>query len=173
MFSALINFFLNLVASIIQVVLIPLNLIFTNVLPDLTSQINQVTNGMGLDFVETEWDLINQNADQYLDTVNAIYKVQELQNKYLDAIDKTDSPAQQKKLNDLMQQETNYLREQDKLSEYDLERANLKYELALKQIALEEAQQNKTQLRLRRDSQGNYTYQYGLSSKREWRKPHK
>ena len=121
---------------------------------------NQVTNGMGLDFIETEWDLINQNADQYLDTVNAIYKVQELQNKYLDAIDKTDSPAQQKKLNDLMQQETNYLREQDKLSEYDLERANLKYELALKQIALEEAQQNKTQLRLRRDSQGNYTYQY-------------
>ena len=121
---------------------------------------NQVTNGMGLDFIETEWDLINQNADQYLDTVNAIYKVQELQNKYLDAIDKTDSPTQQKKLNDLMQQETNYLREQDKLSEYDLERANLKYELALKQIALEEAQQNKTQLRLRRDSQGNYTYQY-------------
>lgn len=121
---------------------------------------NNVTNGMGLDFVETEWDLINQNADQYLDTVNAIYKVQELQNKYLDAIDKTDSPTQQKKLNDLMQQETDYLREQDKLSEYDLERANLKYELALKQMALEEAQQNKTQLRLRRDSQGNYTYQY-------------
>ena len=121
---------------------------------------NNVTGGMGLDFIESEWDLINQNADQYLDTVNAIYKVQELQNKYLDAIDKTDSPAQQKKLNDLMQQETDYLREQDKLSEYDLERANLKYEIAMKQIALEEAQQNKTQLRLRRDSQGNYTYQY-------------
>lgn len=121
---------------------------------------NNVTGGMGLDYVETEWDLINQNADQYLDTVNAIYKVQELQNKYLDAIDKTDSPAQQKKLNDLMQQETDYLREQDKLSEYDLERANLKYEIAMKQMALEEAQQNKTKLRLRRDSQGNYTYQY-------------
>ena len=121
---------------------------------------NKVTGGMGLDYTNTEWDLINKNADQYLDTVNAIYKVQELQNKYLDAIEKTDSPAQQKKLNDLMQQETNHLREQDKLSEYDLERANLKYELALKQMALEEAQQNKTQLRLRRDSQGNYTYQY-------------
>ena len=121
---------------------------------------NKVTGGMGLDYTNTEWDLINRNADQYLDTVNAIYKVQELQNKYLDAIEKTDSPAQQKKLNDLMQQETNYLREQDKLSEYDLERANLKYELALKQMALEEAQQNKTKLRLRRDSQGNYTYQY-------------
>ena len=118
------------------------------------------TGGMGLGYVETEWDLINQNADQYLDTVNAIYKVQELQNKYLDAIEKSSSPTQQKKLNDLMQQETDYLREQDKLSEYDLERANLKYEIALKQMALEDAQQNKSKLRLRRDSQGNYTYQY-------------
>ena len=121
---------------------------------------NKVTGGMGLGYVETEWDLINKNADQYLDTVNAIYKVQELQNKYLDAIEKSSSPTQQKKLNDLMQQETDYLREQDKLSEYDLERANLKYEIALKQMALEEAQQNKSKLRLRRDSQGNYTYQY-------------
>jgi TP901 family phage tail tape measure protein len=121
---------------------------------------NNVTGGMGLGYVETEWDLINTNADQYLDTVNAIYKVQELQNKYLDAIEKSSNPAQQKKLNDLMQQETDYLREQDKLSEYDLERANLKYEIALKQMALEDAQQNKSKLRLRRDSQGNYTYQY-------------
>ena len=121
---------------------------------------NNVTGGMGLGYVETEWDLINQNADQYLDTVNAIYKVQELQNKYLDAIEKSSNPTQQKKLNDLMQQETDYLREQDKLSEYDLERANLKYEIALKQMALEDAQQNKSKLRLRRDSQGNYTYQY-------------
>ena len=121
---------------------------------------DKATGGMGLGYVETEWDLINQNADQYLDTVNAIYKVQELQNKYLDAIEKSSSPTQQKKLNDLMQQETDYLREQDKLSEYDLERANLKYEIALKQMALEDAQQNKSKLRLRRDSQGNYTYQY-------------
>ena len=121
---------------------------------------DKATGGMGLGYVETEWDLINQNADQYLDTVNAIYQVQELQNKYLDAIERSSSPAQQKKLNDLMQQETDYLREQDKLSEYDLERANLKYEIALKQMALEDAQQNKSKLRLRRDSQGNYTYQY-------------
>lgn len=121
---------------------------------------DKATGGMGLGYVETEWDLINQNADQYLDTVNAIYKVQELQNKYLDAIEKSSNPTQQKKLNDLMQQETDYLREQDKLTEYDLERANLKYEIALKQMALEEAQQNKSKLRLRRDSQGNYTYQY-------------
>ena len=121
---------------------------------------NEVTNGLGLDYVETQWDLVNRNAEEYLDSVNAIYNVQQLQSKYLDAIEQHDSASQQKKLNDLMEQEIGYLREQDKLSQYDIDRANLKYEIALKQIALEEAQQNKTQLRLRRDSQGNYTYQY-------------
>ena len=121
---------------------------------------NEVTNGLGLDYVETQWDLVNRNAEEYLDSVNAIYNVQQLQSKYLDAIEQHDSASQQKKLNELMEQEISYLREQDKLSQYDIDRANLKYEIALKQIALEEAQQNKTQLRLRRDSQGNYTYQY-------------
>lgn len=121
---------------------------------------HEMTNGLGLGYVEEQWSLINRNAEEYLDSVNAIYGVQQLQSKYLDAIEQNDSSARQKKLNDLMEQEIGYLREQDKLSQYDLDRANLKYEIALKQIALEEAQQNKTQLRLRRDSQGNYSYQY-------------
>ena len=125
------------------------------------SELNKsVTGGLGLEYASLEWELIGARADDYLDTVNAIYSTQQLQNKYLDAIEKSSNPAHQKKLNDLMEQETKYLREQDKLSQYDLDRANLKYELALKQIALEEAQQNKSKLRLRRDSQGNYTYQY-------------
>ena len=121
---------------------------------------NSVTNNLGLDYVSKEWELINQNADRYLDQVNSIYETQALQNKYLDAIEQSTNPAQQKKLNDLMEEEVNLLREKDKLSQYDIDRANLKYEIAMKQMALEESQQKKTQLRLRRDSQGNYTYQY-------------
>jgi hypothetical protein len=115
---------------------------------------------LGLDYATTQWDLINQNADQYLDSVNAIYSVQKLQSKYLDAIDDTSSVTAQKKLNDLMQKEISYLQEQDKLTQYDVDRAELRYQIALKQIALEEAQQNKSTMRLRRDSQGNYSYQF-------------
>ena len=121
---------------------------------------NKITNNMGLDYVESQWDLINKNADQYLDNMNAIYSVQSLQNKYLDAIEKAQNPAHQKRLNDLMDKELKQLREQDKLTQHDIDRAELKYQLVLRQIALEEAQKNKTSLRLRRDSQGNYTYQY-------------
>ena len=57
MFAAIINFLLNLIGSIIQVVLIPFNLIFTNALPDLTSQINQVTNGISQLFTGIGWAL--------------------------------------------------------------------------------------------------------------------
>lgn len=57
MFSALINFLLNLAGSIVQIVLIPYNLIFTNVLPDLTQQINQVTNGISQLFIGIGWAL--------------------------------------------------------------------------------------------------------------------
>ena len=121
---------------------------------------NKVTDGLGLDYVEQEWDLINKNADQYLDTINAVFETQQLENKYLDAIDNTDNISAQRKLNDLMKEEIKALEQKDKLTQYDIDRANLKYEIALKQIALEEAQQTKSSMRLRRDSQGNYRYEF-------------
>ena len=46
MLAAITNFFLNLVATLIQVILLPINTIIANALPDLTAQINQVTNGI-------------------------------------------------------------------------------------------------------------------------------
>ena len=134
---------------------------YLNAIDSIFDKMNKsVTNGLGLDYISEEWDLINKNADQYLDTINRAYGIQQLQDKYLEAIDSTDSLSAQQKLNKLMEQELSALKNKDKLTEYDLERAEKKYEIALKQIALEEAQQNKSQLRLRRDSQGNYRYEY-------------
>lgn len=120
----------------------------------------KVTNGKGLDYVNDEWDLINKNADQYLDTINSLYAIQDLENKYLEALDQTDSLSAQQKLNDMMNEQLGMLKDKDKLTQYDVDRANMMYEIALKQIALEEAQQNKSKMRLRRDSQGNYSYQF-------------
>ena len=121
---------------------------------------DEITNGKGLDYLAQQWDLVNDNADDYLDTVNAAFGIRQLESKYQDAIDATDNISSQRKLNELMEKELKALREKDKLSEYDVERANMKYEIALKQIALEEAQQTKNTMRLRRDSQGNYRYEY-------------
>lgn len=134
---------------------------YLNAIKAIFEELNsKVTSGAGLEYVKEEWDLVKENSEQYLDNINAAYGIQQLQAKYLKAIDETDSISAQKKLNALMEQEIAALEERDKLSEYDVERANKKYEIALKQIALEEAQQNKTSMRLRRDSQGNYSYQF-------------
>ena len=134
---------------------------YLNAINNIFANLNdKVTGGLGLDYVEQEWDLINKNADQYLDTINAVFETQQLENKYLDAIDDTDNISAQRKLNDLMKEEIAALEQKDKLTQYDIDRANLKYEIALKQIALEEAQQTKSSMRLRRDSQGNYRYEF-------------
>ena len=59
-----------------------------------------------------------------------------------------------------MNEQISMLEKKDELSQYEVDRANLIYDLTLKQIALEEAQQNKSKMRLRRDAQGNYSYQF-------------
>ena len=134
---------------------------YTNAVNQIFDELNnKLTDNKGLDYISEEWDLINKNADSYLDTVNSMYEIQKLENKYLDAIDNTDSLSAQQKLNDLMNEQLEMLRDKEKLTQYDVDRANALYEIALKEIALQEAQQNKSKLRLRRDSQGNYTYQY-------------
>jgi hypothetical protein len=107
-----------------------------------------------------QWRLLNLESEEYLDNVNAIYQTQQLANKYLDAIDNTSNVKAQQRLREIMDDELDNLRQRDKLSEYDLQRAELRYQIAVKQIALEEAQQNKSKMRLRRDTQGNYRYEY-------------
>lgn len=116
--------------------------------------------GTDLDWVAEEWELINRNADYYLDDVNAAYETQKLQAKYLEMLDQTDDLHIQQMISEQMKQQLDYLREKDKLSEYDVAYANAQLEILQKRIALEEAQRNKSQMQLRRDSQGNYSYVY-------------
>ena len=116
--------------------------------------------GTDLEWASEEWDMINKRSDQYLDSVNRAYEIKKLENKYLDSIDNASSVTTQSKLNKLMNEELKYLREKDKLSKYEIDRANLIYDITLKQIALEEQQRNKSKMRLRRDASGNYSYQF-------------
>jgi hypothetical protein len=63
-----------------------------------------------------------------------------------------------------MEEQLKFLRDKDKLTQYDVDRANLLLQIEMKRLALEDARQSKSQLRLRRDSQGNYNYQYVADS---------
>ena len=100
----------------------------------------------------------------FLDEYESQYEIVTLQNKFTDAINQTSDAAQKSKLTKVMQEQVKYLNDQvakeGRLTKYQVDRANLMYELTLKQMALEEARDNKTKMRLRRDSQGNYRYEY-------------
>lgn len=125
---------------------------------------DQITGGKGLAQLNKEWELIKGNADFYLDDVNKAYELSKLEANYRKSIDESSSTSAQRELNAMMNAELSMLKEKDKLTQYDIDRANLKYQLTLKQIALEDAQKNKSTMRLKRDANGNYSYQYVADS---------
>lgn len=57
MFKALFKLIMNLAGTIVQLVLLPINLIFTNALPEVSEQISQVNNGIAEVFRGTAWGL--------------------------------------------------------------------------------------------------------------------
>ena len=125
----------------------------------------ELSGGRLFDDIADEWDMLNDKAETYLDTINAAYEVDKLENAFQDAINGVDGDlAAQQSLTDLMEQQVNYLRDKEKLTQYDVDRANALLQIEVKRLALEQARSNKNRLRLRRDSQGNYTYQYTADS---------
>jgi len=109
-----------------------------------------------------EWDLINKQTDQYLDTINASFAIRELETKFQNAINDTDfkNVKAQKQIRDLMGDQLSYLKSKEKLTQYDVDRAEKLLEIEQARIALEEAQSSKTSMQLKRDAQGNYSYEY-------------
>ena len=121
----------------------------------------RLTGGKGMEYISDEWDLINQEADMYLDKVNSMAGIQGFQDAAQAAIkDNEGNLKAQKSLTSFMNEQLKFLKDKDKLTQYDVDRANMLLQIEIKRLALENARQNKSKLRLRRDSQGNYTYQY-------------
>lgn len=120
----------------------------------------QLTDGKGLNLIQYEWDAMKQKSEKYLDTVNGVYEIEKLRNQMQKAVDDTDDPATKKAINKLMNEEIEMLRNKDKLSKYDLDRAQALFDIEQKRAAFREAQDNKSKMRLRRDASGNYSYQF-------------
>ena len=123
-------------------------------------QMDKAIWGMGLDDLKEDWDFLQKKADEYLDDVEGAYKIQSLANKITEGIEKTTDLKAQQKLTKLRDDELKMLREKEHLTQSDLDIAEARYEIALKEIALEDAQNNKTSMKLSRDTSGNWTYQY-------------
>lgn len=122
---------------------------------------SELSSGMSMEYISEEWDLINQKSSKYFDEVNSAYQLQKLDYSMMQSIDGLNGNIKaQERLNKLRETELAALKEKDKLTQQDIERANKAYELELKRIALEEAQNTASSMKLTRDAQGNYSYAY-------------
>ena len=57
MFKALFNIIINLLATVIQIAVLPINAIITNTMPDLSSKISEVTSTFNSAFTSISWAL--------------------------------------------------------------------------------------------------------------------
>ena len=77
-----------------------------------------------------------------------------------DKIDSTSNVRAQKELLKYQKELNNLLESDQEMSSYDLDYLQKKLDLKLAEIALDEAQNAKSQVTMRRDSEGNYNYVY-------------
>ena len=118
-----------------------------------------MTQGMGFDMLNGSLDRLSTWQDVYLTTTNKIYEATKLMRTAQQAADKTDNVASKQKLNNYIK-EMEGLRDKTNLSKLDLDLAKARYDVLLAEIALEEAQNAKSTVRLQRDSEGNFGYVY-------------
>ena len=131
-----------------------------NELAGLAKSLEQaLTGGSSFDNINTQLERAVSLQEEYLTTTNQIYETNKLMRIAQQEIDKTTNLVAKQRLKDFIK-ETNQLQDKSKLSKYELEIQEAKYNLLLAQIALEDAQDAKSMVRLQRDSEGNFGYIY-------------
>lgn len=112
------------------------------------------------DSLQKAFDRVITANERYISDYTKIYELSKLNRNINKQIDNNDSVKAKTTLREL-QEEINALQESEtEMTQYDLEYLQKKYDLRLAEIALEEAQNAKTQVRMRRDSEGNWGYVY-------------
>ena len=113
-----------------------------------------------LEEFQDAYDKQKEIADQYLDDYDKIYELSKLARNVNNSINDAPNIAGKQKLAKLLEKINGYQEDGVQMSEYELEYLQKEYDLRLAEIALEEAQNAKSIVRLTRDNEGNYSYSY-------------
>ena len=141
--------------------------IYQNKLTLLTNKINdnveeafKTINGQFLKDAQAIFNWLQNTSKRYYDRTERPFQISSY-GTYADKLmSNTNNIEYQERLKKVYNEQLRILREKDKLSQYDVDRAKKLLDLEIKRQALEDARNNKTNLKLRRDQSGNYSYQY-------------
>ena len=134
---------------------------YNNDIELIFDKLNEEIAGVGnsIEGLADAYSYYQEEQERYVSSAKELYEVNKLNRKIEDSINDTTSKVN-KDLLAALKERINRQSELNELTEYDINMNELQYELLLKKIALEEAQNAKSTVRLTRDSGGNYVYQY-------------
>ena len=118
-----------------------------------------LSGGVGLETLIENIEQDIEIAEHYFTDTNKMYETSKLEREAQLAIDKTDNLLAKQRLK-AYQDEIKALQNKSEVSEFELTVAKERFEVLKAQIALEEAQANKSQMRLMRNAAGGYSYVY-------------
>ena len=126
----------------------------TQIMDDLDDSLGNVSH------LQQQFDQARELSEQYLDDYKKIYELSKLTRQVHKSMDETNNVKAKKALMEYQAKINKYQQDGVKMSQYELEHLQKEYELRLAEIQLEEAQNAKNQVRMTRDSEGNYGYVY-------------
>lgn len=110
-------------------------------------------------FLDSAFERAAASQEEFLTSTNKIYETTKMIRNIQKEIDKTTSNTAKQRLKQF-QTETQMLQNQEKLSKFELDIQQKKYDLLLAELALEEAKNVVSTVTLRRDAEGNFGYVY-------------
>ena len=122
-------------------------------------EFGKAVSGDALDFAAQKFDHFIDTEGRYLDTVNKAYQQQMWATKIQADYDK-DILGTHRDLIKAFEQEYNALFNRTRVNEYDLKILEARYKVMEATMALQDAENAKNNLRLVRDRQGNWNYQF-------------
>lgn len=136
--------------------------LYTQAIENIIKKFDESISGLfgSLDYLQSAFDRANQIGDEYLKDFEKLYELNKLNRDIQKEIDDSNNIRDKQALKKL-QKEINDLQAQGvQLSQYDIDALRKKFELEQARQALEDARNNKSEVRLQRDANGNWGYVY-------------
>ncbi len=134
--------------------------IFEETLTESLATMAKNMYGMTVDDAQTAFDRYTTLSEDFLQDYQKIYELSKMTRSIQASINDTDNIKAKQALRDLQEEINEYQAEGIQMTQYEVDYLNKKYELRLAEIALEEAQNAKDQVRLSRNADGGWGYVY-------------
>ena len=135
---------------------------YADAIDTITMVLDRSVSGLmdSLELLRQEYDRQKQISEVYVEDYEKIYQLNKLNRQIEAAIDDSEHIKNKQRLKKL-QEEINIANQDGvKLSQYDLDVLQKKFELEMARSELEEATNAKSQVRMMRDAEGNYGFVY-------------